>query len=193
MLLRIVLGSLLAVTLVAVVAPSARACSEEDIPIAYEPGTGRPIYGYTDTGMPVYVYIEPGEDPIYWWEAVLIGQAAMNLTFLGLDIGYGAANEIPSRAYAGLEIVAAVLNTFATVTWGVLGFLHVAAPCGGLGTDRIYSMPIAAGVSHLFALTFYIHGIWALLRDEDVGRWTVAPTVSIGPSGFTVGLAGLLD
>ncbi len=193
MLLRIALGFLLTVTLVAVAAPSARACSEEDIPIAYEPGTGRPIYGYTEAGLPVYVYMEPGEDPIYWWEAVLIGQAAMNLTFLGLDIGYGVANEIPSGTYAGFEIAAAVVNTLATVAWGVVGFIYAAAPCGGLGTDRVYSMPFAAGVSHLFALTFYIHGIWALLRDEDAGRWTVAPMVSIGAEGFSVGVAGLLD
>ncbi|MCB9593504.1 MAG: hypothetical protein H6719_12290 [Sandaracinaceae bacterium] len=177
------------VSLLALSASEAHACGSD--PLDYEPSTGRPIYGWDATGAPIYDPPEPPTPGLLYWEALYAGQAALNLAFVGTDIGYGVANEIPPEVYAVLEITVAVVNTLATVGWAVgTLFSASAGGCDGAGL-RSAAIPIAAGVSHLFAVTFFVHGSWALNRGHD--RPTVTPTVSIGPGGFSIGVAGLLD
>ncbi len=91
---RLALGLALATALIGVAPDTARACSEEGTPIAWDPVMMRAIYAYDD-GAPIYTSVPPGEDLLYWWEGALLVQGALNLTLLGLDIGYGAANVIP--------------------------------------------------------------------------------------------------
>ncbi len=190
MLARLALGLAVGIALAGAAPGAARACSEDGAPIAWDPVMRRNIYGYDDRGAPIYTYVEPEEDPLYWWEGALLAQGAVNLALLGADIAFAAEDVLPPREYATLEVAAAVVNAFATAIWGVVGFL-AATPTCGRSTDRVFEIPIASGVSHLFSVTFFIHGHWALNRQNALPR--VAPSVSIGPSGFSIGVSGLLE